>query len=270
LPVVDAFTDSFGEDGTIFGLPDPSVEMEIVRADAARVPDAAFDQLVFYLDNAAAVATATAPLRDRGLQPRPDAHPYWQARGAVTFRDPDGRDVVFAPWVYGRDPEPGSPGTDSGVHIELYDGPREELRSLFELAEDSAAALASYFHEGRVLVAREQHQIVGHLQLVDTGSDGVVELKSMAVRTDRQGRGIGAALVQAAVTLTAGESMSMMVVSTAAESTGNLRFYQRQGFRLRSVDRDAFTPATGYADGVLIDGIPLRDRVWLDRPLATL
>ena len=37
------------------------------------------------------------------------------------------------------------------------------------------------------------------------------------------------------------------------------------GFRIRSVERDAFTPATGYEAGPLIDGVELRDRVWLDR-----
>jgi len=36
----------------------------------------------------------------------------------------------------------------------------------------------------------------------------------------------------------------------------------------RSVERDAFTRATGYEPGLLIDGIELRDRVWLDRPLG--
>jgi hypothetical protein len=59
-----------------------------------------------------------------------------------------------------------------------------------------------------------------------------------------------------------------MVVATAAADIGNLRFYQRQGFRLRSVERDAFGPATGYPPGLAIDGIPLRDRVWLDRSLV--
>jgi hypothetical protein len=34
---------------------------------------------------------------------------------------------------------------------------------------------------------------------------------------------------------------------------------------MRSVERDAFTPATGYPPGLLIDGIELRDRVWLDQ-----
>jgi hypothetical protein len=26
---------------------------------------------------------------------------YWQANGGVTYQDPDGREVVFASWVYG-------------------------------------------------------------------------------------------------------------------------------------------------------------------------
>ena len=61
------------------------------------------------------------------------------------------------------------------------------------------------------------------------------------------------------------ESVTTILVATAAADIGNLRFYQRQGFRMRSVERDAFTPATGYPPGTLIDGIELRDRVWLDR-----
>ena len=55
------------------------------------------------------------------------------------------------------------------------------------------------------------------------------------------------------------------VAENAAADVGNLCFYQRQGFRLRSIDRDAFTAATGYPPGIVIDGIPLRDRVWFDR-----
>jgi hypothetical protein len=89
--------------------------------------------------------------------------------------------------------------------VEAFDGERAELRSLFELAEDSAAEL---------------------------------------------------------------ESRSRLLVATAAADIGNLRFYQRLGFRMRSVERDAFPPPTGYAPGTMIDGIELRDRVWLDMSLA--
>jgi hypothetical protein len=58
-----------------------------------------------------------------------------------------------------------------------------------------------------------------------------------------------------------------LVVATAAADVGTLRFYQRLGFRMLRVERDAFTPADGYAEGLTIDGIPLRDRVWLDLAL---
>jgi hypothetical protein len=37
---------------------------------------------------------------------------------------------------------------------------------------------------------------------------------------------------------------------------------------MRSVERDAFGAASGYATGLTVDGIALRDRVWLDRPVA--
>ena len=54
------------------------------------------------------------------------------------------------------------------------------------------------------------------------------------------------------------------MLATATADIGNLRFYQRCGFRMDRVVRDAFTPETGYPEPIEIDGIPLRDRVWLD------
>ena len=139
---------------------------------------------------------------------------------------------------------------------------------MFELAEDSPTELNSYLHAGRVLVAVCGQEVIGHLQLVDTDRPGRVELKNMAVREAMQGRGVGARLVRAALDLAAASSATEMVVATAAADVGNLRFYQRQGFRLRSVERDAFGPATGYPPELQIDGIALRDRVWLDRTVG--
>jgi GNAT superfamily N-acetyltransferase len=151
------------------------------------------------------------------------------------------------------------------VRVEEYPGPRGDLRPLFELAEDSERALDAYIDDGRVLVAVEGDRIVGHLQLTDTDRPAALEIKNMAIAASRQGRGIGRELVEAAVALARREGRSTLIVATAAADTGNLRFYQRLGFRLRAVERDAFTEATGYAAGLEIDGIALRDRVWLDR-----
>jgi GNAT superfamily N-acetyltransferase len=153
------------------------------------------------------------------------------------------------------------------IRIEPYHGHRSDLRDLFELAEDSRSQLDAYLHAGQMLVAVRGADVVGHLQLVATAVAGQVEIRNMAVREADQGRGIGARLVRAALDLAAAERSTSVVVATAAADTGNLRFYQRQGFRMRNIERDAFTPAAGYPAGTRIDGIELRDRVWLDQPV---
>ena len=153
------------------------------------------------------------------------------------------------------------------VAIREHAGPRAGLRPLFELAEDSAQELDTYLDAGRVLVAHDGDRVVGHLLITDAADAGAAEIKSMAVEEALQGRGIGRALVAAAIALARDEGRATLVVATATADIGNLRFYQRLGFRMRAIERDAFTPATGYPSDLEADGIPVRDRVWLDMPL---
>jgi GNAT superfamily N-acetyltransferase len=279
LPVVDEFTSSFGEDGTIFGLPDTTVQMEIVRARSGSGVAGSFDQLVLYLDDEDAMTMATARLRGAGLRPDPAPHAYWEANGAVTYRDPDGRGVVFAPWVFGNVPDPvdrrpttgDRPGAvgpaDHSVRIGWHHGDRRPLRALFEEAEDSQVQLDAYIDAGRLLVAHVGDRAVGHLQLVDTGRDREVEVKNMAVLSGLRGTGIGRQLVEHAVTSSRKGGYDQIIVATAAADIDNLRFYQRCGFRFSSVERDAFGAHAGYRGDLTIDGISLRDRVWFAQPL---
>jgi predicted N-acetyltransferase YhbS len=156
------------------------------------------------------------------------------------------------------------------VQIEPFDGDRAALRPLFELADDSAVLLDAYVDDGRVLVARDGDDVVGHVQLVATGDGDVVEIKNMAVSTAQQGRGIGRALVERALEVARDEGAHRVVVATGTADVGNLRFYQRLGFRMRSIERDAFTPEHGYPEGLVADGIPLLDRVWFDQEIDPL
>ena len=247
-----------GYDGIFFGLPGRG-ELELTAGPATPRPGTDEDLLVLYLPTLDDVRETAAELEAAGVPTVPAANPYWSRWGRV-FLDPDGYAVVIAA-------APVDPVTAGVVRVETYDGPREELRGLFELAEDSAAELDSYLHAGRVLIAIVGLDVVGHLQLVETDRPGQTEVKNMAVREDWQGGGIGARLVRAAVDLLAAEGGTALLVATAAADVGNLRFYQRQGFRMRSVERDAFTPSAGYPPGTRIHGIELRDRVWLDRPV---
>jgi ribosomal protein S18 acetylase RimI-like enzyme len=256
LPRHGGFAGHDGFDGEFFALPGGG-ELELTTGPGT-TGDPTEEPLVLYLGTLPEVHAAAAGLEAAGVPAVPAANPYWNRWGR-TFLDPDGRAVVVA-------------ATDSraapDLRIEPYTGGRDALRELFELAEDSPTQLDSYLAAGRVLVALADQDPVGHLQLVPS-EEGVVEIKNMAVRPQWQGRGVGARLVAAAVEMvTAEPSGATMVVATAAADVGNLRFYQRQGFRMRSIERDAFTPATGYPWGLLIDGVQLRDRVWLDRRLG--
>ncbi|TGU87396.1 GNAT family N-acetyltransferase [Mesorhizobium sp. M00.F.Ca.ET.151.01.1.1] len=154
------------------------------------------------------------------------------------------------------------------MQIERYDGDRDALRPLFALADDSAMQISSYIAQGEVLVARDGGRIVGHAQIIETGDGGVFELKSLAVRPARQSEGLGRALVAAAITRCSECGGRRLIVSTASADIGNLRFYQRQGFRMYRIVRDAFGPSTGYPEGLLVNGIPLCDQVVFERDLG--
>jgi catechol 2,3-dioxygenase-like lactoylglutathione lyase family enzyme len=99
LPVLETFHDSYGLDGTILGLPGSPVHLEIVRSGDGRHPAPGLDQLVFYLPDAAAQERITERLAAAGVRPVRQIG-YWEANGGVTFQDPDGREVVFASWIY--------------------------------------------------------------------------------------------------------------------------------------------------------------------------
>ena len=99
LPVLETFHASYGLDGTILGLPDGAVHLEIVRLPDARHPAPGVDQLVFYLPDAAAQEGVKARFAASGMLPVPQID-YWEDNGGVTYRDPDGREVVFASWIY--------------------------------------------------------------------------------------------------------------------------------------------------------------------------
>jgi GNAT superfamily N-acetyltransferase len=264
LPPAGGFTDHDGYSGAFFTLPG-GAQLELTAGPTDPHPGTGDDLLVLYVPSPVEARQRAAALEAAGVAAVPSANPYWDRWGR-TFLDPDGYAVVVAAADGVEGPRTTVAAPD--VRVEPYRGDRDRLRSLFELAEDSASELDSYLHTGRVLVAMTDTEIVGHLQLVDTGSAQQLEIKNMAVRDDQQGRGIGGRLVRAAAAGAATEGRTGLLVATAAADIGNLRFYQRQGFRMRSIERDAFIAATGYPAGLRIGGIPLLDRVWLDRPLG--
>ncbi|HEX5059882.1 MAG TPA: GNAT family N-acetyltransferase [Kofleriaceae bacterium] len=148
--------------------------------------------------------------------------------------------------------------------ILFYAGDRRHLFSLFRLADDSVAAINRYVNAGVVLVALDVDEVVGHLQLIQTDP---WQINSLAVVPSHRRRAIGRALVETAVKHARGVGVRTIEVATAAADLGALRFYQRLGFRMTRIERDAFTESAGYPADAMVDGVPLLDRVWLERAI---
>ena len=112
----ETFHDSYGSTGAIFALPDTTATFEILQSPVP-LDSAAQEQICLYFWNEGAMAAVRDRLVQAGVATAP-AHPYWQATGAVCFLDPEGREIVLAPFVYGRN-EPDA-GFASGKH-EAFD-----------------------------------------------------------------------------------------------------------------------------------------------------
>lgn len=96
-----------GEDGTgvaIFGLPGTSTTFELLPAREP-VPVDRHEQLVLYFPGKPARDEVAHRLTASGHEPT-SQYRYWDLNDAVTFLDPDGRELVLAPWVFGRTPPP--------------------------------------------------------------------------------------------------------------------------------------------------------------------
>jgi ribosomal protein S18 acetylase RimI-like enzyme len=152
-------------------------------------------------------------------------------------------------------------------------GPRRRaFMDLLLLADESPEQVAGYIDLGTLYIAREgdddNDAAAAGLALVIPDGDGTeAELKSVAVREDRQGRGIARAMLAEVIDRQRRAGVRRMTVATGTSSLGPLALYQKLGFRLLRVDRDFFSPERGYPDEIWENGIRLRDMVWLDLEL---
>src|SRR4051794_26022217 len=147
LVEIGGFRGHDGYDGVFLAVPGTGAHLELTAGGGHPAPAPHPESLlVLYLGDEQRVREVATRI---GADPVAPANPYWAEHG-LTFEDPDGFRVVLVP---------GHPNDPAQVRVALHDGPREELRPLFELAEDSAAALDAHLGDGRVLVATEGEEV---------------------------------------------------------------------------------------------------------------
>ncbi len=131
---------------------------------------------------------------------------------------------------------------------------------LLLLADPSQAMIGSYVGRGRVFVAEEEGRVVGEYVLLET-RPATAEIVNVAVAEDRQGHGVGRALVLDAIAQARASGCRTLEIGTGNAGIGQLALYQRCGFRIVGVDLDFFT--RHYPEPIEENGIACRDMIRL-------
>jgi GNAT superfamily N-acetyltransferase len=144
---------------------------------------------------------------------------------------------------------------------------RDAFIPLLSLADDSEPQVRSYYQRGRLFVLRGADGVASGVTLAIPESAHDVELKAVAVAPALHGRGVGQRMMALVLAELRAGGVRRVIVGTGSCGIGQLAFYQKAGFRLWKIERDFFRPERGYPEGIVENGIPLRDMVWMDQEL---
>jgi ribosomal protein S18 acetylase RimI-like enzyme len=107
-----------------------------------------------------------------------------------------------------------------------------------------------------VLVAADGEEPAGYLILGPwvtlESAAHVAEVHGLAVAPERQGEGIGARLLEAAIERCRRESVGRLVLRVLSTNVGARRLYERHGFEVEGTRREAFLLEGSYVDDLLM------------------
>lgn len=115
------------------------------------------------------------------------------------------------------------------------------------------------------LVAVAQGRFAGVVSLAPDGGDLVIVL--LSVYPEFQGRGVGRALIDGAISRAAARRLPGVKAAVSNDDLPSLAFYQRQGFVIESIARGLLADRYGSAEPGF-SGIPVRDEIRLRRPIC--
>jgi len=112
-----------------------------------------------------------------------------------------------------------------------------------------------------VLVALDGEEVLGSLVLGPwtdlESSRHVLEVKGIAVDPARQGEGIGAALLDAAIARARERGMRRLVLRVLSANAGARHLYESRGFEVEGARREAFLLEGAYVDDLMM-GLDLK------------
>jgi ribosomal protein S18 acetylase RimI-like enzyme len=154
--------------------------------------------------------------------------------------------------------------SETALRVVPVGSQRDAYLPLFYLADDSVAQVHSYYQTGTLFALDTPEGTGIGIGIAVADSDGSAELKAVAVDASLHRQGVGTRMLLAGLAEQRVRGLRRVVVGTSSAGIAQLAYYQKVGFRLSRIERDFFTPARGYPEGLNENGIPVRDMVWMD------
>jgi GNAT superfamily N-acetyltransferase len=150
------------------------------------------------------------------------------------------------------------------IEILKIDHDRERFLDLLLLANPEEAVVLAYLNQGWLFGLFEDAELYGVMHLIENDAN-TLEIKNLAVKEKMQGKGYGKQLVNHAISFGKQLDYKTLLVGTGNSSVENLAFYQKAGFRFKSVIRDFFI--LNYKEPIFENGLQCRDMIILDQEL---
>lgn len=128
-------------------------------------------------------------------------------------------------------------------------------------ADPSKTKIEAYLRSGSSFIAELGNQISGIYVLLQTKSD-TAEVVNISVREADQGKGVGKKLIHHAIGQARIQGYTKLEVGTGNSSIDQIAFYQKCGFRMKTIEHDFFL--RHYEEPIFENGIQCRDMVRFD------
>lgn len=133
---------------------------------------------------------------------------------------------------------------------------------LLLLADETVAAIGKYLYTSDVYLARQEGEADPVAVIVlHTLGPAEMEIKNIAVATERQGQGIGSFLIHQIKEIAQRAGCRRLWVGTPDIAAQQVRFYEKNGFSKAGVKKDFFI--NNYPDPIFDGGVQLRDMAML-------
>ena len=128
--------------------------------------------------------------------------------------------------------------------------------SLLLLADETKEAIDKYIHQSVIYVLGYAQEIIAVCATAMI-SEGVMEIKNIAVREDWQNKGVGYRFLLDIIDKAREQECSELIICTPDCAKKQLYLYQKAGFRISDIVRDYYR--NHYPEPIFENGIELKD-----------